>query len=976
MAKYLNLAGLQTLWAKLKDTFALKKHSHDDMADVAPGGIGSASWTDDQEIVVSSTYGYTASYKSAYRKKTSLLWNYIKGKLGISSAVGSTTNPVYVDTNGQLKAVGGTMLKQGSLIDTHSEGSRTILIDGTNELFAFYDRGGTCTAYEYDLEWSSSSPAPAGTFSPADLSSHKTTASVANIAANVFNSLTGYNQSAVYSGTKYAVYDLKLPASFSHGTTFYWSFGNANWKPHYFEVLVWKDNATQYPNGYISKYRSTNVGAYGSVAVSVGATEGNSFTHIRIVMDKYSRLAAFGVVNYSSTGLATNYMSRTVDKVLYRSISVAKNNTYNLGSSSAKWANIYATNFNGALKGNADTATKATQDGSGNVITSKYVTLDTTQTISGSKTFSQPVNIVQTLGTSGSTAFGVDGGNGKVALSSNSNGKRGIYLYSHGTDASGKWAIEADANNNVTMNGNVIGNVTGTATKALTICRNNTARQSSINLAHESGGAGNALTRVDLVTSAISAANGSPKADGFVMTFNWDTTSAYDTQIFIPNDFDENEGMPKIRFRDNKSEWGTWSELSIGGNAATASAAKSGSALESVISAKLGNEKLKDSSNTSSFSDDDESTYTGKAIADKISAAMSGSIGGWLGNLSVAQINAKGTNLKSGDYTTLTDSGTITRGNVSVSQGDDVYWIASSQTWGRKNNANCVTINGNQTITGAKLFSTNPRVVKSGNGWANFLTGNSTANVSVRYGADENGRVHIDMINNTSGVSPNVIYTLVNWSSNESTFRFQGNALNADHASEADHVDVIYQQFPGGDKIKIGNEPEIQIRNCSLASVADKDIRGNGIYDTYLSYNNQPVLLPQYISANVSSMDTVRIRQGSELGGLWNDADKRRTVLDVTIMIAYKDISSDKQFHIKVSDEYFSTNPKIYYDYFIPARAEGAITVPAKLSFGPDTQNVSLQILVSSNSSSGNFTVYVNGLYMSYKGGTAPFNPS
>lgn len=28
MAKYLNLAGLQTLWTKLKDTFALKKHSH------------------------------------------------------------------------------------------------------------------------------------------------------------------------------------------------------------------------------------------------------------------------------------------------------------------------------------------------------------------------------------------------------------------------------------------------------------------------------------------------------------------------------------------------------------------------------------------------------------------------------------------------------------------------------------------------------------------------------------------------------------------------------------------------------------------------------------------------------------------------------------------------------------------------------------------------------------------------------------
>lgn len=382
MAEYLNLDGLQTLWTKAKNTFAPKTHNHnasDINAGTLPierGGTGATTRIGAEYNLLNGVESMDGTLEDArlfpIKNNTvsasngvfrwyslSRLWSYFRTKLGISSAVGGISNPVYVDSNGQLKAVGGSMLKQGSLIDTHSEGSRTILIDGTNELFAFYDRGGTCTAYEYDLEWSSSSPAPAGTFSPADLSSHKTTASVANISANVFNSLTGYNQSTVYSGTKYAVYDLKLPASFSYNTAFYWSFGNASWKPHYFEVLVWKDNATQYPNGYISKYRGTNVGTCGSVAVGVGATEGNSFTHIRIVMDKYSRLAAFGVVNYSSVGLATNYMSRTVDRSLYRNITVAKNNTYNLGSSSAKWANVYATNFNGALNGNADTASAA-----------------------------------------------------------------------------------------------------------------------------------------------------------------------------------------------------------------------------------------------------------------------------------------------------------------------------------------------------------------------------------------------------------------------------------------------------------------------------------------------------------------------------------------------------------------------------------------------------------------------------------------
>ena len=41
----------------------------------------------------------------------------------------------------------------------------------------------------------------------------------------------------------------------------------------------------------------------------------------------------------------------------------------------------------GSCTGNAATATKATQDGSGNVITSKYVTVDTAQTITGTKSW-------------------------------------------------------------------------------------------------------------------------------------------------------------------------------------------------------------------------------------------------------------------------------------------------------------------------------------------------------------------------------------------------------------------------------------------------------------------------------------------------------------------------------------------------------------------------------------------------------------
>lgn len=79
---------------------------------------------------------------------------------------------------------------------------------------------------------------------------------------------------------------------------------------------------------------------------------------------------------------------------------------------------IVANTFIGSLSGNAtsattaNSATKATQDGAGNVITSKYVTIDTAQTISGAKTFSKELVISNTtVSTSKTTgALKVKGG--------------------------------------------------------------------------------------------------------------------------------------------------------------------------------------------------------------------------------------------------------------------------------------------------------------------------------------------------------------------------------------------------------------------------------------------------------------------------------------------------------------------------------------------------------------------------------------
>ena len=70
---------------------------------------------------------------------------------------------------------------------------------------------------------------------------------------------------------------------------------------------------------------------------------------------------------------------------------------------------IVANTFVGSLSGNAtsattaNSATKATQDGAGNVITSKYVTIDTAQTISGAKTFSKELVISNTTASTSKT---------------------------------------------------------------------------------------------------------------------------------------------------------------------------------------------------------------------------------------------------------------------------------------------------------------------------------------------------------------------------------------------------------------------------------------------------------------------------------------------------------------------------------------------------------------------------------------------
>ena len=72
--------------------------------------------------------------------------------------------------------------------------------------------------------------------------------------------------------------------------------------------------------------------------------------------------------------------------------------------------------------------------------------------------------------------------------------------------------------------------------------------------------------------------------------------------------------------------------------------------------------------------------YTKAETDEAIAEALSGEIGGWLGNLTVAEVNALTTH-KKGDSATMLDSGTVNPGNLSVDVGDDIMWVDSLSVW-------------------------------------------------------------------------------------------------------------------------------------------------------------------------------------------------------------------------------------------------------------------------------------------------------
>lgn len=166
------------------------------------------------------------------------------------------------------------------------------------------------------------------------------------------------------TGVTQIIIELTLHQTFSWTNTIYFDFGAAGWRAKHVKIEVMNTNYSQ--DVWTQKYNNTNNGSGNGMVVTshqpVGASnQGGGFNKVRFTFDTWNtatifRISQLGIYNYGSKGVRETYMSRGIDDYIFRNITPNSNNTYNLGSSSNKWANVYATAFNG----NATSATTST----------------------------------------------------------------------------------------------------------------------------------------------------------------------------------------------------------------------------------------------------------------------------------------------------------------------------------------------------------------------------------------------------------------------------------------------------------------------------------------------------------------------------------------------------------------------------------------------------------------------------------------
>lgn len=267
-------------------------------------------------------------YRSATKVDSLRAYNgnliYIPNRT-IGSADGTDKSYIIMDDNGKTYA---DYLK--GYINIHPENSPVIIPFIHNDIAHLLKRGGSASI-TYD-----------GTNKSVDLT-------------NCFDGSGSY-WSIANVNVSTIVIELTLHKTFTYGNTAYIDFGNVGWRAKAVKIEVMN---SAYSNDTWTTKLDTTTNEAGHVTANVahqpsGASNtGGGFNKIRFTFSDFNskngsninfRIAQLGIYNYGSAGLRETYMSRGIDDYVFRNITPNTNNSYNLGSSSNKWANGYFTN--------------------------------------------------------------------------------------------------------------------------------------------------------------------------------------------------------------------------------------------------------------------------------------------------------------------------------------------------------------------------------------------------------------------------------------------------------------------------------------------------------------------------------------------------------------------------------------------------------------------------------------------------------
>ena len=313
---------------------------------IAVKGLGSAAYTESASYATSGhTHNYAGSStaggvaNSAIKLSTARTIGLSGGATGTATSFDGSANITIPVTSIDPSYIADGYTSKGFYINTHPENSPTIIPFINNDIAFLLKRGGSAVI-KYD-----------GVVQNVDIS-------------NVFDGSPSY-WAIDPTGVTEVIIELTLHKVFAWTNTVYVDSGSNGWRAKNIKLEVINTNYTDdvwtvksdNTNRTISQFKHT------FNHKPVGATnEGGGFNKIRLTFSGWNsatifRIAAIGIVNYGSSGLRETFLPRDGGET-FGSISPYKNETYDLGSSSKKWNNIYAKTFNGALSGNSSTATK------------------------------------------------------------------------------------------------------------------------------------------------------------------------------------------------------------------------------------------------------------------------------------------------------------------------------------------------------------------------------------------------------------------------------------------------------------------------------------------------------------------------------------------------------------------------------------------------------------------------------------------